>query len=217
MGAVTSFVFMMLDSVLVLAGHGDSITGNAVPTKDPGAEDESGIGMVPIVGVVLIVAIAVALMIWLNRQDKDAEVADASGAGTLRMKSVAPLALIAVVIATPLIVWTASSGGDEKNLKVERWTSVAGEPELLISLIEQELNTPETTDGKKVVRLECRGRDGQPVLTADQKWPFIKEKGYDYPHAHQAATPEQVQRADSCRLQGTSVSLEADVKGALAG
>jgi hypothetical protein len=130
----------------------------------------------------------------------------------------APLAFIVAIIGAPLIVWTASSGGDdEQDLMVERYTSVTGDPELLVSLGDDDLNTPRATGGKRTVRIACTGRQGQPVLDAKQKWPFIREPGYDYPHAHQAATKEQVQRADRCRVRGTRVSLEADVKGALTG
>jgi hypothetical protein len=121
------------------------------------------------------------------------------------------------VIAAPLVVWTTSSGGDEKSLMVERWTSTAGAPELLVSLGDDDLNILKTTNGKKTVRLECRGRQGQAVLDAKQKWPFIKERGYEYPHAHQAASSEQVQRADRCSLSGIGKRLEADVEGALTG
>jgi hypothetical protein len=79
------------------------------------------------------------------------------------------------------------------------------------------LNTLNATNGKRTVRVECLGRGGQAVLDAKQKWPFVKEPGYDFPHAHQAASPEQVQRADRCRVTGTGVTLEADVEGALTG
>src|SRR5688572_1926872 len=184
-GGVHLVVSSMLDSILVLAGHGDSITGNQVPTRPSGSEDEGGIGMVPIVGVLVIALVTVGVLVWLNRQDR--QTGDAAGGRSLNLKAMAPAGLIAAVIATPLIVWTASSGGDEKNLKVERWTSTDGKPELLVSLTETELNTLATTKGRRTVSLECRGRDGQRVLTAEQKWPLLKESGYEFPHAHQAA------------------------------
>ena len=121
-------------------------------------------------------------------------------------------------LAAPLVLWTTASGGDDKPLMVERFKNVATDaPELLISLGDEELNKLTTTGGKASVRIECIGRQGQPVLTGRQKWPFIRERGYEYPHAHQAATPDQVQRADECRVRGTRVTLEADVEGALTG
>ena len=78
------------------------------------------------------------------------------------------------------------------------------------------MNTLETTDGRRAVRIECFDRDGQVILDAEQRWPFrVNEAGYDYPHVHQAATREQLQQADRCELRGTRVRLEADVKGVL--
>lgn len=67
----------------------------------------------------------------------------------------------------------------------------AGTSELIVLLGEEDLNTLETTNGRKTVRLECVGRDGQVVLDAEQRWPFVDdEPGYDSPHAHQTASRE---------------------------
>ncbi len=216
MGGSSSFVFSwLIDGILILGGHGDTVTGNQVKTGTP--DDGSGIGMVPIVGAVLIGLCALALMSWLNRQEKESGdlAVDGGGAMALNLRAVVPLGFIVAVIATPLIVWTASSGGDEKNLTVERWTNDKGAPELLVSLPSKELNTLAGTRGKRSVRLECTGRDGQRVIVARQKWPFIREKGYEYPHAHQPATSDQVRRAEKCRLRGHRRSLKASVRGAL--
>ena len=214
-----SFIYSTLfDSVLILAGHGDSITGNpSAPAGD--VDDDRGIGIVPIAGVILLGLGVVVLLMWLNRQEsEEGDLAvGADGASAVRLKSVAPLALIAAVIGAPLILWTASSGGDDKKLLVERYTNDKGNPELLVSLAEDDLNTTKATKGKLSVQLQCTGRDGQRVLVARQTWPFLKEKGYEYPHAHQAATSEQVRRADTCRLVGAGPGLKADVKGALSG
>jgi hypothetical protein len=84
-----------------------------------------------------------------------------------------------------------------------------------VSLGEDDLNTLDTTHGRRAVRVQCVGRTGQTVVDATQRWPFIYEKGYEYPHIHQPASREQVQRADRCRVRGTRVRLEASVEGAL--
>jgi hypothetical protein len=217
-GTLPSAFLTLLDSVLVLGGHGDTVTGNQVKTGTP--DDGGGIGMLPIVAVIVLGIGAVVLLMWLNRQEReeDGDLAiSASGAAGLRLRTVAPLGLIAAVVATPLIVWTASSGGDEKSLLVDRWTNDKGSPELLISLTEDDANTLRATNGKRSVRVECTGRDGEPVLRARQKWPFILEKGYEYPHAHQPASAEQVRRAENCRVLGASSDLAAGVKGSLKG
>jgi hypothetical protein len=213
---MVQFLVTLLDSSLILAGHGDSITGN-YPTGGSTVDDDGGgIGMASIVAVLCLALVAVGLLMWLSRREK--EPGDEGPVRARQLRSVAPLTFIAAIIAAPLIVWTASSGGDDqKGLIVERWTNDKGAPELIVSLTEEELNTLRTTNGKRTVRLSCLGRQGQAVLDANPRWPFITEMGYEYPHVHQAATSEQVQRVDECRLRGARVSLEADVEGALTG
>src|SRR5918995_6010099 len=106
-GMLPSAFLTLLDSMLVLAGHGDSVTGNQVPTGTP--DDRGGVGMVPIIGVIVLGIGAVALLMFLNRQenaDGDLELAaETGGSRALRFRSVAPLGLIAAVIATPLVLW----------------------------------------------------------------------------------------------------------------
>jgi hypothetical protein len=203
-----SLFFTLLDTSLVLAGHGYDFRGS--PSSDSGGPDDGGgLNMAWIVAVVLLVLGTAAVMWWLSRE-RDEE-------RSLNVRAVAPLALIVAVIAVPLVLWTAASGGDDEfDLKVERFSNIAtGKPELLVSLGDEVLNKLEETRGKPVVRVQCSGRDGKPLLDAEQKWPFIKERGYEFPHAHQAATPEEVQRADRCRVVGTRTALAAAVEGKL--
>ena len=198
---------LLLDVPSIEAGH--QYDFRDVPPGESGGEgEEGGIGAPWIIAAVVLALVAVAVLVSL----------DLSKAIT-RLKAVAPKALILIVIAVPLIAWAASSSGDEQqSLVVERWTNDAGAPELIIWLGEKDLNTLETTNGKRTVQVECVGRDGQVVLDAEQTWPFVdNEAGYDAPHAHQPASREQLQRADRCRLLGTRVQLETDVTGALTG
>ena len=198
---------LLLDVPFIEAGHQYDFR-DVPPGESSGEGGGGGIGTVWIVAVGLLALVVVALFVSLNPSKAIA-----------RLKAVAPKALMLVVIAVPLIAWAASSGGDEQqSLVVERWTNDAGAPELIIWLGEKDLNTLETTDGKRTVQVECVGRDGQVVLDAEQTWPFVdNEAGYDAPHAHQPASREQLQRADRCRLLGTRVQLETDVTGALTG
>jgi hypothetical protein len=210
-----SFVFSLLDSSLVLAGHGYDFAG-APSGEGAGDDDGGGLSMEWIVIVALLAVVTLGILWWLNKREQ--EPVDAAGASAFKLTSVAPVVFTVAVIAAPLVLWTTASGGDDKALMVERFRNVDTDaPELLISLGDEELNKLTTTGGKTSVRIECIGRQGQPVLTGRQKWPFIRERGYEYPHAHQAATPEQVQRADECRVRGTRVTLDADVEGALTG
>jgi heme/copper-type cytochrome/quinol oxidase subunit 2 len=202
-------------SSLVLAGHGyefrSSPSGEAA-----GDDDGAGLSMEWIAIVFLLAVVTVVVLMWLNRGER--EPGEEHRLSAMKLRSVAPVAIIVAIIVAPLALWTTASGGDDKALMVERFKNVTNDaPELLISLGDEELNKLTTTGGKTSVRIECIGRQGQPVLTGRQKWPFIRERGYEYPHAHQAATPEQVQRADECRVRGTRVTLEADVEGALTG
>ena len=193
-----------IDFPTILAGHTGLGTG---PTREPGGDDDGGgIGTATIIAVLVLTVITVALLLSLSSSRTKA-----------KLKTAAPLVVLLTVIVTPLTVWTAFSGGEEKSLIVERSTTRAGAPELIVSL-EEELNTLKTTNGKRAVRLECLDRDGQVVVDAEQKWPFrSREKGYAYPHAHLKANLTQRQRADRCRLIGTRPRLETDVEGALKG
>ena len=188
----------LLDS-LVLGGH----TGYGRELRESRGEDgEGGIGLPWIVAVLLLAVGTVALLVWLSPSSTRA-----------KLRKAAPGVLIAAVMATPLVVWTATSGGDEKGLIVERAKSPNGAPELIVTLAEDDLNTLATTNGTRAVRVECLSGEGQVVLVAKLRWPFDNDLGYHYPHAHQAASSEQLRRADRCRLQGTEGRLEADVEG----
>jgi hypothetical protein len=194
-----------LDLPTFIGGHGYDVGGS--PRSESGGDDGGGgIGTGPIVAVVVLTLVTVGLLVALS-----------PARATAKVKTVGRGSLIVAVITMPLIVWAGSSGGDEKNLIVERATGRTGAPEFIVSLADKKVNTLATSNGKRTVRVECRGREGQVVLDAKQKWPFINEPGYDYPHAHQPASREQLQQADRCRLRGTRVSLEADVEGALTG
>ncbi|MGH2798081.1 MAG: hypothetical protein ACRDLY_11060 [Thermoleophilaceae bacterium] len=196
-------VFALLDLPTVFGGHTGYESG--VPRRE-GGDDGAGIGMASIVAVLLLILVTVGILVSLNPAGARA-----------KLRSLAPAALMVVILAAPLGLWAASSGGDERSLIVERATTRTGAPEFIVYLGEDDLNTLETTRGKRAIRVECRNRDGRVVLDERQKWPFITERGYDYPHVHQAASREQFQRADSCRLRGTRVRLEAEVEGPLTG
>jgi hypothetical protein len=199
-------VSSLLGIPTILAGHGYD-TGSA-PRSDTGAVDDGGggLGLLPIAIVVGLVVVTLVVLVALD-----------PAAARARLRVLLPMGALAGMIAVPLVVWTASSGGDPKPLLAERGTALTGAPELLVSLTDEDLNTLEATNGRRAVRIQCFGRDGRMVLDARQRWPFIDERGYDYPHAHQRASRAQVQRVDRCRLRGTNARLEADVEGTLKG
>jgi hypothetical protein len=208
MRVLTQFPLALLldfDFPVIFGGHSGYGTG---PTREPsGGDDDGGIGTGTIVAVLVLAAVTVG-MLWQF----------SSPSTKARVRTLAPLTALVLIIAMPLVVWAAFSGGDEDSLVVERYTTDSGKPELVISLVEKELNTLKTTNGRRVVRLECISDDGKVVLKARQRWPFrTLERGYDYPHAHQPTSLEQRRRADRCQLRGTTVHLESEVKGFLAG
>jgi hypothetical protein len=207
-----------LDFPIIVGGHQYDFRGS--PSGENGGDDGGGgIGMGSIVAVLFLALVTVGALAWLNRREQGPR--DEDRVGSLqKMKSMAPLALTAVLIATPLAVWAASSGDedDDETLVVERATGTTGSPELIVYLEDDHLNRLKTTNGKRAVRVECLGREGQVVLDSKQRWPFINnEPGFDAPHIHQTASREQVQQADRCRLRGTRVRLEADVEGIVTG
>jgi cbb3-type cytochrome oxidase subunit 3 len=208
-------VFGALDLPIIVAGHQYDFRGS--PSGESGGDDGGGgIGTASIVAVLVLTLVTVGVLAWLNRRERGAT--EESRAGPLKMKTLVPVALTVVLIAAPLALWIASSGDDEETLIVERATGITGSPELIVYLEDDELNTLRTTHGRRTVRVECLGRQGQVVLDAKRRWPFIDdEPGFDSPHIHQAASREQLQQADRCRLRGTFVRLEADVRGTLTG
>jgi hypothetical protein len=190
----------LLDS-LVFGGHSGYGTSLRESSGDDGG---GGIGTASIVAVLLLALVTVGVLVLADPANAKA-----------RLKRFAPMALMAVVIAMPLVLWATSSGGAEDGLIVERATTQAGVPELIVYLADKKLNELRTTKGRRAVRVECLNGDGHVVIHAKRRWPFINDPGYDYPHIHQRAPREKISRVERCRLRGTRVRLEAEVEGAL--
>ena len=141
-----------------LAGHTGYNPGNVTPGDSAGDGGGSGgLGAPWIFAAIGVALVAVALLVWLS-----------PGSTWARLRALAPKALILVLIAAPLVAWAAASqrGGGEK-LIVERWVNPAGAIQLIVSLADEGVNTLETTDGRRAVRIECFDRDGQVVLDAE--------------------------------------------------
>jgi hypothetical protein len=203
---VIQLLFRLVDVELPIAGHGYDF-GDGFRGEADGDDEEGGIPTLYLAAFLLITAITVGVLVAL----------DPSGA-IARMKRLGPKALIVLIIATPLVAWTAASQSEKaEDLIVERWTALDGAPELLVSLGDKALNTLATTKGKRAVRVKCVDRDGKVVIDAEHKWPFIWERGFDYAHAHQPASRVQLLEIDRCSLLGPQIHLEAGIRGALTG
>lgn len=191
----------------ILAGHGIDLGGSS--RDGSGDYDVAGLSLPWILAATALTLVTVGLLVWLNPSSRVSR----------KLRNNLPEAgLIAVLVVTPLVVWNvvAESAGNSPSLIVERVAvGLNGGPEFLVSLGEDDLNTLKTTNGRKVVRVECVGPKGQLVFAAKADWPFGNESGYDYPHVHQPASRDKLRIADQCRLRGTRIRLQADVKGTL--
>jgi hypothetical protein len=204
--AAAQLLLRLVEVELPIGGHGYDFN----PGFPDNSDDDDGEGGIPtfyLVAVGLITTITLGVLVAL----------DPSGA-IAKMKRFGPKAVIVLVIAAPLVAWTAASQSDKaEDLIVERWTALDGAPELLVSLGDKALNTLATTKGKRVVRVRCVDRAGKLVIDGEHKWPFVWEKGFDYAHAHQKATRVQLLEIDRCSLIGPRIHMQAGVKGALTG
>jgi hypothetical protein len=192
----------LLELPVVIAGH--TYDTGAAPVGEGDGDEAGGIGTAAILVALVLTVVTVGILASLD-----------PGAARAKLRTLMPGMMLAALVAAPLVVWAGSAGGEEKALIVERGPGVTGKNEFIVSLGDEDLNRLETTRGIRTVRLECRGRDGELVLRGEQRWPFVNERGFEYPHTHQAASREQLLEADRCRLRGTSVRLEAEVEGAL--
>jgi hypothetical protein len=193
----------------IVAGHGYDVGGSG--RESDGETEIAGLTMTWILAAGGVALVTAVLLVWTSPETR-------ARLARVRWKSVAPKAVIVLIIAAPLLAWTATSAGEDekpKDLRVQRGTALTGDPELLVSLGEDDMNTLKTTAGKKFVRVVCVGRTREVVVDVRRKWPFVNELGFDYPHTHLVISRAQVQRAQQCRLRGTTVPLAAEVEGRL--
>jgi hypothetical protein len=192
----------------VVAGHGYDVGGSG--RESDGETEIAGLSMMWVLAAGGLALVTAGLLVWTSPETR-------AKLARVRWRAVAPKAAIVLIIAAPLVAWTATSGEEEKtpDLRVQRSTALTGAPELLVSLGEDDLNKPQTNGGKRSVRVICVGRDGKVVLNVKKQWPFMNELGFDYPHTHLVTSRAQVQRAQRCSLQGTKVPLAAPVEGRL--
>ena len=123
-----------------------------------------------------------------------------------------PVLLIVFLVVTPLAIWAATSGGSDDGggagFTVERAPGQAGEPELLLTVDDPDV---EVEGGRTSVEVRCSDAAGKVIVKGTQPWPFPPEQGFA-PHAHQPAPPDKVDRTRSCEVLGTNKTLRADVR-----
>ena len=127
-------------------------------------------------------------------------------------KRYAPLILLGFLVVVPLAIWAATSGGSgsnkDKTFIAERSVGLTGAPELLLTINDPSV---EVTNSRTTVDIECEDAKGNVIVKGTQPWPFPPEVGYA-PHAHQAASSQEVEQARRCRVIGTNKKLEAPVQ-----
>jgi hypothetical protein len=130
--------------------------------------------------------------------------------------------IAAAVVAAGAILAVGGSGGDEgkplpvahARLTLEEYTRPDTEAtELLISLHDKRLNTPDQTGGKKSVRLRCLDKDGAMKVNTRTPWPLLEEYGYPYPHIHQLLELSLLRSIRECRLRGPGIALTGRLSG----
>jgi hypothetical protein len=131
----------------------------------------------------------------------------------LDLRRYTPVIVIVFLVAAPLAIWAATSGGsgddgNRQGLIVERGVSLTGAPELVISIAGE----AQVTTGESTVRVACVDKDGKVIIKGTHPWPFVEETGFPYPHVHQGGEPAEVEGARRCRVLGTDKRLDAPVE-----
>jgi hypothetical protein len=99
------------------------------------------------------------------------------------------------------------------KLKLER-AQGPGYEELLVSLPDERMNTPETNANAPTALLTCVDRSGRRTVHGEHPWPLVVEEGYP-PHIHQPALPKVLDTVRRCRLQGRGIDFSGSVKNRL--
>lgn len=139
-----------------------------------------------------------------------------------RLLIAAGVALIALVVGVGLSL-TGGGGGSvdadrtprivRGELTLEKVTAAgAGGSELLVSLADPALNTPEVTGGARVVSLRCFDDSGTVAIRRVADWPLVEEPGY-LPHIHQPAGRRLLDSIRACRLTGPGIDFEGQITG----
>ena len=91
---------------------------------------------------------------------------------------------------------------------MERSVGLTGEPELLLTVDDPEV---QVTTGRDTVEVKCTDATGKVIVEGTQPWPFPPEAGFP-PHTHQPAPADKVEQARRCAVTGTNKKLVAEVQ-----
>jgi hypothetical protein len=132
--------------------------------------------------------------------------------GPARTRLVALVVLLAVALPLTVVAVVGSGGGDdgeeEASLRVERSPDL---PELLVFL-DPDANTPERTDGRASVLVECLDEAGEVVARSDEPFPFTDtDQNTLDPHVHMPVNPARIDDVVRCRVRPATPPLEGPV------
>lgn len=123
---------------------------------------------------------------------------------------------LAALVLVPLAIWGVTALSDEEAAALTVETIAAppgGFPEIVVSLPSDDLNVPETVDGARSVGLECIDTSGEVEFRVEHLFPFTDtDDGTVPPHVHQQVSPGQLEAVERCRLEGTTVELEGELR-----
>lgn len=101
------------------------------------------------------------------------------------------------------------------TLTLERFPSPSPKvQDLVVSLTDARLNTPQTARGKTSVLLTCLAAGGDEAVRRQVPWPLVVEAGF-LPHVHELLRPGELDRIRSCRLTAAGLELSGRVTGKL--
>lgn len=132
--------------------------------------------------------------------------------GPARTRLVALVVLLAVSVPLAIVAVVGSGGGREDDgeagVRVERSPDI---PEMIVYLT-PEANTPERTEGRTSVTVECLDTAGRVLSRQGEAWPFTDTDGQTLdPHAHVPMNPARMNDVARCRVRPADPPLEGPV------
>ncbi|MDQ3659952.1 MAG: hypothetical protein M3454_02605 [Actinomycetota bacterium] len=123
--------------------------------------------------------------------------------------------LVILVAAVGIGVFAIADRGEDSDAPVRARLTLersvlptTGQPELLVSLPDERLNTLETTGGETSVLLQCVDDAGEVAVRRRHDWPLVEEAGFP-PHIHQVARGRLLDRVRTCRLVGEGLDFSS--------
>jgi hypothetical protein len=136
------------------------------------------------------------------------EASQPSQAPRARLISVGVFAAIGIVLGAVAVV-AGSGNSSPSGLRVERQVLPGGGDGITVYVEDPSVNVADTANGRPNVELVCFDSRREVVVRATFPWPFSDTDGGVFePHIHQTMRPQDADRVERCRLDGTKGPLE---------